>query len=189
MRNKVLIILLLGFMLQIIISCCNCGDSYTYENNYTGLTVTAYDNSGFYAEIATDTVYKNAFGLGVLVNFESKLAENNANLGFGFAMAFSCECVSDEYLYPDPISGMKIYCIDQIDGQKLDVTDCFLIQGYNGEFLALEDFFAQREEWHDGFQIELAESDLIANSVVFEVEVFFESNKSFVAQTDIVKFY
>lgn len=191
MRNKVLIILLFGFVSQIIISCCNCDDTFTYENIYTGVTVTPYDNTGFYSEIAADTVYKNAFGLGVQVNFESKLAENHINLGLGFnsAMAFSCDCIGDEYLYPDPISCLKIFMIDQINGQKINVTDCFQIQGYSGELIALEDFFAQREEWHDGFQIELVEHDSISNSVIFEVEVFFESSKSFIGQTDIVNFY
>lgn len=191
MRNKVLTILLLGFVSQIIISCCDCGETFTYENIYTGVAVTPYDNSGFYSEIATDTVYKNAFGLGVQVNFESKLAENNIDLGLGFssAMAFSCDCIGDEYLYPDPISYLMIFMIDQVNGQKIDVTDYFQIQGYNGDLIALKDFFAQREEWHDGFQIELVEHDSISNSVIFEVAVFFESSKSFIGQTDIVNFH
>jgi len=191
MRNKVLTILLLGFMSQIIFSCCDCGDTFTYENVYTGVTVIAYDNSGFSSDIAIDTVYKNAFGLGVNVNFDSKLADNSVNLGLGFnsALAFSCDCIGDEYFYPDPISYFEIYEINQLNGQKTNVSDYFKIEGYSGELISLDDFFPQREDWHDGFQIELVDHDSISNSVIFEVEVFFESNKSFVGQTDIVNFY
>lgn len=191
MRNKVLIIIIFGFISQIIISCCDCCDTFTYENIYTGVTVIPYDNSGFNSEIAADTVYKNAFGLGIHVKFESQLAENSIELGLGFnsAMAFSCDCIGGEYLYPDPISYFNIFMIDQINEQKINVTEFFKIQGYNGELIALDDFFIQREEWHDGFQVELVNHDSISSSAIFEVEVFFESGKSFKGQTDIVNFY
>jgi len=191
MIKKILTILLIGFVLQIIISSCGCGDSFTYENIYTGVTIIPYDNSGFNSKIATDTVYKNAFGLVIQVNFDSKLADNSVKFGLGFnsAMAFSSDCIGDEYLYPDPISYFDIFMINQLDGRKTKVTDFFKILGYKGELISLEDFFPQREEWHDGFQIELVDHDSISNSVIFEVEVFLESNKSFIGQTEVVHFY
>ena len=185
MKNKVFIILIAGFLLQLIISCCNCEDPATYENIYTGVIITPYDNSGFSSVVAADTVYKNAFGLGIQVNFESNLYADHTNLGFGFnsAMAFSCDCIGDEYIYPDPISYMKIFMTDQMDGQRKDVTDCFQIYGYTGELMVLDDFFEQRESWHDGFQIELVKHDSISNRVTFTAEVFLESGKSFTGQT------
>ena len=192
MRNKTLIVLSIGFLSQTIISCCNCGDSSTYENYYSGVTVTPYNNSGFYPQIAiaTDTVYRNAFGLGIEVNFESKLYSDQT-LGFGFnsAMALSCDCEGDEYIYPDPIDFMEIFVTNQTDGQTIDVSDHFQIYGYTGELMTLDDFFAQRERWHDGFQIELVNYDSVPESAIFKAEVFLESGKSFVGQTNIVNFF
>ncbi|MBS4061081.1 MAG: hypothetical protein KG029_11840 [Bacteroidetes bacterium] len=189
MRNKVLIILVVGFLSQILISCCKCGDSFTFENIYTGVTVIPYDNSGFAPKIAIDTVYKNAFGLGVLVNFESKPYANHFYLSLGFDAAMACDCIGDEFIYPDPISHMEIFMINQMNGQNLNVTDHFQIYGYTGELMTLDDFFVQRQSWHDGFQIELVKHDSIPMSAIFSAEVFFKSGKSFIGQTTIVNFY
>ena len=191
MKNKVVTILFLGFLSQIILSCCDCGEAFTYQNLYTGVTIIPYDISGFNAEIATDTVYRNAFGLGVMVNFETKLAVNapKSGLGFNASMAMSCDCVEDKYVYPDPISHFDLFMINQSNGQKTKVNQYFKILGYNGEPISLEEFFPQRQEWHDGFQIELVTFDSIPNSVIFEVEVFLMSNQSFNGQTEVVNFF
>lgn len=191
MKNKVLTILFLGFLSQIILSCCDCSEAFTYQNLYTGVTIIPYDISGFNAEIATDTVYKNAFGLGVMVNFETKLAVNapKPGLGFNAAVAISCDCVEDSYVYPDPISHFDLYMIDAFNGEKTKVNQHFKIVGYNGELISLEEFFPQRQEWHDGFQIELVTFDAISNSVIFEVEVFLKSDRSFTGQTEVVNFF
>ncbi|GAF05135.1 hypothetical protein [Saccharicrinis fermentans] len=189
MRNKVLIILVTGFLLQVIISCCDCGDPHTYENIYTGVTVIPYDNSGFYPEIVVDTVYKNAFGLGVQVDFESRQYANHINLGFTSAMAFQCDCIEPDYLYSDPINHMEIFMIIPNSQVETNVTDLFQIYNYTNELISLDDFFAQREEWHDGFQIELVKYESIPKSVIFKVEVFLESGNSYLDQTNILNFY
>jgi len=194
MRNKTLIILAVIFLSQVVISCCDCGSPVTIENLYTDIKVTPYDNSGFTPEVAKNKVYKRAFGLEIYANYESKIYAQNStslsNFGFSSAMAFSCNCdYSDEYLYPNPISHMRIFIDDLQSEQRIDVTDCFQIRSYEGDNVSLDVFFENKDDWHDVFQIELVTHDSIPNAAIFIAEVFLESGESLKNQTDIVNFH
>lgn len=196
MKNKVLIVVSIMFLTQLFFSCwrCNCPTPETFENNYTDVSIIPYDTSGFNYEVVNDTVNKNTFGLGILVNFETiKVAFNFkklATLGFNSALAFSdCDCVEDEFIYPDPINNFNIYMLDTQTEQRTDITQNFRIYSYSNELIPLNEFFEQRENWHDGFQIELVEYDSMPNSGVFEVEVFLDSGKTFSNHTGIINFY
>lgn len=194
MKNKVLIVLSTMFLSQVFFSCCDCPISETFENNYTNVSIIPYDTSGFNTEIVIDKVSKNTFGLGLLVNFETiKVASNFkklSSLGFNSALAFSdCDCIGDEFNYPDPIDNFKISIIDTQTEQNMYVTENFKIYSYSNELITLNDFFNQRENWHDGFQIELVAYDSMPNSVIFMVEVFLESGKTFSNQTEIINFH
>jgi len=195
MKNKVLIILSAMFLSQMFFSCwgCDCSAPSTFENNYTDVSIIPYDTSGFNPEIVVNKAYKNAFGLGISVIFEPiKISYNLkifSDLGFTSAMAFSCDCETDKYIYPDPIDYMNIYIIDTQTEQKIDITDKFKIYFYSNELISLNEFFEQRENWHDGFQIELVEFESIPNSVIFIAEIFLESGKTFSNQTEIINFY
>ncbi len=186
MKNKVFIVLSTMFLSQMFFSCwgCDCPTPEIFENNYTDVSVIPYDTSGFNYEVVNDTVAKNTFGLGVLVNFETiKIASNFLKLsalGFNSALAFSdCNCPGDEFVYPDPIDSFNIYIINLETEQKVDITQNFRIYSYSNELITLSEFFEQRENWHDGFQIELVEYDSMPNSGIFEVEVFLESVQPF----------
>lgn len=193
MRQKVFIILAILSLSQLLISCCDCDPTLTYENTYKDVTIIPYDISGYNTVIAEDTVYRNAFGLGISVGFDSKVYANTtfsiSSLGFSSAQAFSCDCLGDQYLYPDPIDYINIYIDDQQTTDRIDVTHCFEINSYSGETIALPDFFEQRESWHDGFQIRLVKHEQIPNSVVFIAEVFLVSGKTLTNQTEIVNFF
>lgn len=172
-----------------MVSCCRCGETFTTEILYNGVTVTPYDNAGFVPQVATDTVYKNAFGLDIRVDFETQLVENSAGFGFSSAMAFQCDCNEyDERVYPDPIKSIEITMTDQVSGQNISVTNLFRIEGYDDNFTTPDVFFQQRPAWQDRFRIELADYDSIPDSGVFKAEVFLESGSSFVGQTGLIVF-
>jgi len=189
MRSKVIVILLIGFISQLIISCCDCDDPHTYENIYTGVTVIPYDNSGFSPQEVTDTVYKNAFGLGVYVDFELRQYANRISFGFSSAMAFQCDCIEPEYVYSDPINHLEIFLIIPGKQEQSNVTDLFQIYDYENKLVSLDDFFAQREDWHDGFQLELVKFETIPESAIFKTTVILESGNSYTDQTGVVNFY
>jgi len=193
MKNKVAIVLSVMFMFQFIVSCCNCDPTETFENHYNELTVIPYDTSGFSVKEATDNVYKNAFGLGVMVNFETiKVSDSMSfysNLGFGTALAFSdCDCVGDEFLYPDPLAQLVIYALDPVSLEKTEITERFKIQSYDDSLMSIHAFFKQREGWHDGFQLTLVDYNGLPDTIIFVAEVSLESGKSFINQTNIITF-
>jgi len=192
MKNKVWIVLSVIFTFQFIVSCCNCDPVQTFENQYDDVTVVAYDTSGFSVEEVNGEVYKNAFGLGVMVNFETIKVSSAINMfapmGFGTALAFSCDCIGDEFLYPDPLTKLVIYSIDPVSLEKIDVTENFKMPSYDDQLISVDEFFKQRAVWHDGFQLTLVNYENLDDEVIFEAEVFLESGKSFKKQTAIIKF-
>lgn len=195
MKNKVMIVLAAMFLSQMFFSCwgCDCPAPSTFENNYTDVSIIPYDTSGFNPKILVNKAHKNAFGLGISVIFEPvKIADNFklfSGLGFTSAMAFSCDCAGDKYLYPDPIDYVNIYIIDTQTDQKIDVTENFKIYFYSNELMSLSEFFKQRENWQDGFQIELVAYETMPNAVIFIAEVFLKSGKTFSNKTQVVNFY
>lgn len=193
MKSKALIVIVIGFMVQLVISCCNCNGPYTYNVVYVDFDVYPYDIDGFYPQIITDTVYKNSFGLEINMITEQKLAKNQIDLGlelgFSDAKAFSCECEPDEYLYPDMISQIKIYAINQLSEEIRDVTSCFAMYHYDRGYILLQDVCFEEFTWENSFQIKLVDYEDIPQSVIFEVKVMFESNSILSSQTEVVNFH
>jgi hypothetical protein len=54
--------------------------------------------------------------------------------------------------------------------------------------MGLEEFMQIREEWHDGFQLQLSDYQWVPNDVVFEAKVQLESGITFTGQTKLIHF-
>ncbi|PKP11041.1 MAG: hypothetical protein CVU09_04490 [Bacteroidetes bacterium HGW-Bacteroidetes-4] len=190
MLKKSFIFFFAVFLLQLMNSCLfRCPDPGTFENIYYGVTITAFNTAGFYPVEVVDSVYKNAFGLTVSVNFETKqIAATKPRLIPEFKSAYAFSCEEDTYLYPDPIKNLEIYAINPDHSEKINATSWFSIYGYNSDLLGLEEFMKIRELWHDGFQIELSDYQSVPSDVVFEAEVQLESGTTFTNQTTLIHF-
>jgi hypothetical protein len=178
--------------MQLITSCFpTCGDPGIYENIYNSVWIEAYDNSGFYSKPIVDSVYKNAFGLSVGLNFETnQIGMNTLQFNSLFSSAFANECESPTFTYPDPVKLVLIYVTNTQTGEKTDASSYFGMEDYYGnELITLEQFFIQREEWHDGFQFQLVNWDSIPNSAIFTAEAYLESGIVFMNQTKQINFY
>jgi hypothetical protein len=67
---------------------------------------------------------------------------------------------------------------------------CLLFSAIGYEiFLYLEQFFIEREEWHDGFQFQLVNWDSIPNSAVFTAKAYLESGQLFLQETEQINFF
>lgn len=177
---------------QSLSSCfwsCNCPEMSTYEIEYNNVDITAYDTSDFGYSPVEDSVYKNAFGLGVLVSSTQNKIGMVQIGSFGFSNAMACDCMGSEYRYPDPIDNAVIYMTNIESGIEQEVTEFFEISGYDGVPIALETFFMNRYDGHDGFQFKLAQYDEVPNSVIFRVEISLESGTVFSDETDQINFY
>jgi hypothetical protein len=191
MIKKTFLVLLTFFIIQLIISCifCTCDDAVTYEVNYNSVEITPMNTAGFSNEIVNDSVYKNAFGISILIHSDHTLinsVSNNYTLGFSTALACSCE--DDTYIYPDPVSHVYIFIIDTETNERTNVTDYFGMPVGNNEHVSLKQFFNERAYWHDGFQFELVNFNPIPNSVIFVTEAYLESGKMFTNETKQINF-
>jgi hypothetical protein len=189
MNFKSIIALLSIFIIQFLASCgwCDCNPQ-SYEVEYDGITIIPWNTAGFNATEVTDTVYRNAFGLTVSVNFEPKKVSQIMS-NFGFSGAYACDCDGDEYNFVDPIDHAEIFMTDVTNDEKINVTEFFGAHGYSAELISLAELFSIRQEWHNGFQFELIEFDSIPASVVFSVNVYLASGIMFSEQTQRINFH
>ena len=111
--QKVFLVLVLLFIGQLVASCgdeCTCPRSATYEVLYQEVRATPYNTTGFVEQVITaDTVPKNAFGLEVkVVSLQEQISQRIEDhpIAFGFNYALACDCVGDEYTYPDPLDSI-----------------------------------------------------------------------------------
>lgn len=192
MFKKVILILVVLFSIQVLISCifCDCQDPETYEITYTSVNVTALNTSGFTDQEVTDSIYKNAFGLLVAMNSDFTLMHTvSPNFTLGFSTVMACSCEEDTYIYPDPLTNINIYVVDTDTNEKINVSEKFKIRSYYDGLISLDEFFAQRENWYDGFQFELVDFNTIPNSSIFIVEAQLESGIILSSETQQVNFY
>ena len=194
MNKKLISLLLLYFFQFLATSCdpCDCEPGKTFERTYNGLELKAWDTSGFQNEEISDTVNKNSFGLTVSVEFDlNQIAYLKSRLdfsSFGFASAYACSCVPDEYINVDPIEFIEIRVTDTQSQEITTVTANFATYDYNGEQITISDFFENRADWHDGFQLDMTEYDNIPNTSIFEVKIILESGTELIEQTQEINF-
>ena len=196
MTKKIFFTLGFIFTLQLIFSCdpCECPTPQKYRVDYNDITVIAHNTAGFQVKPIEDTIHKNTLGLSVSVNFElvklAKSMKTTGSFGFNSAMAFSCDCIGDEYLYENPIDKIEIYVKDVQTSDTTQVTDNFATYGYSsGNLISLDELFSNREEWHDGFQFELVKYESIPSSAIFIVEAYLASGTKLTRETDQINFY
>ena len=107
---------------------------------------------------------------------------------FGFASVYACSCVPNEYINVDPIEFIEIQVTDTLSHEITDVTANFSTYDYNGEQITISDFFENRADWHDGFQLDLTEYDNIPDTSIFMVKIILESGNELIEQTQEINF-
>lgn len=195
--NKRLLSLFLIYIFQFLAtSCvpffCDCDRAKTYERTYKGFELNAFFTSDFQNTEGSNTVNKNSFGL--LVSVESQLNQI-ANLkskfdfsSFGFASAYACTCVSDEYINVDPIEYIEIEVTDSQSQEITDVTANFSIYDLNGKQTTIKDLFENRTYRNDGFRLNMMEYDNIPDSSIFSVKIVLASGTELIQQTQEINF-
>ncbi|MGB2245051.1 MAG: hypothetical protein ACPH19_02845 [Flavobacteriaceae bacterium] len=194
MNKKGIALLVIYFFQFIATSCdpCSCVPAKTFERTYNGLELKAWDTSGFQNEEVSGTVNKNSFGLTVSVEFDlNQIAYLKSRLdfsSFGFASAYACSCIPDEYINVDPIEFIEIRLTDTQSQEITDVTANFSTYDYNGKRITISDFFENRADWHDGFQLYMTEYDNIPETSIFEVKIILKSGTELIEQTQEINF-
>lgn len=195
--NKRLLSLFLICVFQFLAtSCihlfCDCDRAKTYERTYNGLELNAFFTSDFQNTEGSNTVNKNSFGLLVSVESElNQIAYLKSKFdfsSFGFASAYACTCVSDEYISIDPIEYIEIEVTDSQSQEITDVTANFSIYDLNGKQTTIKELFENRAYQHTGFQLNMMENDNIPDSSIFTVKIVLASGTELIQQTQEINF-
>lgn len=197
MNKKAVVIFIIYFIQFLATSCfpCNCDPINTFERTYNDLEIKAWDTSGFQNEEVINSAYKNAFGFTISVQFDlnqisySKSIFNMSSFGFASAYAMSdCDCPADEYINVDPIVSIKIN-VENLENQEImDVTDNFTTYNYNGEQLTISELFEIREDWHDGFQVDMTKYSNIPDTAIFTIIISLETGTELIKETQEITF-
>ena len=196
--NKRLLSLFLIYIFQFLAtSCvpffCDCDRAKTYERTYNGLELNAFFTSDFQNTAPSNTDNKNnSFGLLVFVESElNQIANLKSKFdfsSFGFASAYACTCVSDEYISIDPIEYIEIEVTDSQSQEITDVTANFTIYDLNGKQTTIKELFENRIYQHTGFQLNMMENDNIPDSSIFTVKIVLKSGTELIQQTQEINF-
>jgi hypothetical protein len=195
MLKKSIILLTLFFLLQTISSCFDCPDIESYNVNYTGVKINAFNTAGFYdvAVMETDTIYKNAFGLtvGMIIEMEQTAQNFEKWNAFAFqsAAAMINDCPGPFYYYVDSIENLRIFASVSDTSEVYDYTQRFGTFDYAGNLISVEKLLEIRAEWHNGFQFQFIDFNEIPDKLIFSVEVTMESGNVYSAKTSTVHFY
>ena len=193
--NKKLTALFLIYVFQFVTSCderCYCPPAKTFEKTFKGFELKAWDTSGFQSEEVTNTVNKNSFGLTVSVQFDfNQIGYHQSKFdfsSFGFASAYACSCVMDEYVDVDAIEAIKILVTDTKTQETSDITANFTTYDHNREPISISGFFEKRVENQTDLQLDMTTYNDIPDTSIFEVILILASGNELIEQTQVINF-
>jgi hypothetical protein len=177
MNSKSLIVLSLLFLSQMILSCnpCEC-DFKEYEITFNGVTLEAFDASGFVNEPVADEVDIQTFGLELRILFDQKRLAQSQPSSFGFSQAQACDCVPNSYTSDDEIVAVTILVQNTLDDQTFDVTENFESSYYgNPSMINFNELLLGYEGVLEELQFDMVSNASIPSNAIFIVEVELES--------------
>jgi hypothetical protein len=190
MIRKSILVFITIFVIQTVFSCgeCDCPRSRTLEVTYRGVSLEAYNTSGFQNTLIKDSVFANAFGIQLSLDADFvEIAEYIITKPtFAFASALSCDCVGDNYLYPDSVDLIQMLVTNIVTQEEKDITSAFGVFDYfTNAYKPLTD----PKTWQEGLWLDLVVFKEIPKSAIFTVIVTLKSGSKFTAQTETINFY
>lgn len=192
---KAILIVYMTPLLMATDCSCNCQDE-SYEIQYTGVEITAWDTSKFHNKLAEGEVSKNAFGINIHVEYEqNEIAlqqpqKKTSFASFGIAYAWSCDCYYN-YSFPDPIMSIFITATDNVSQNEVDVTDAFIMTRYGGDSYTVSEVLEQyktAEEAYIHWEFDLVNTTVIPDEATFTVTITLDSGKTLTHESEFVTF-
>ena len=176
---------------------CGCAEYDKYNIVYKGVDFSAWDTSKFEAKEVEGEVSKNAFGIKISVKQDeigiafNQKSNTTSYASFGIAYAWSCSCITPEYLCPDPIKTIQVTSTDIATKTVVNVTDKFTAKnGDQGHTITtlLEDHKKQEYNYHIYWRLDLTDTTNIPETVIFTLTVSLDSGKTFTQETEAITF-
>lgn len=191
MFKKISFILILGFLIQFLISCGSCEPSPTFQMVHTGLRLFPGIEIENRYKSYEDSVQKENFRLEIYLEHEQEsFSDLSPFYSFGFNTAKAEDCPPPIYNYSDKVVDVSIIMINQADtDQTLDVTNYFGIV-VESETLSINDLIQMQYEYKSQFSIYLSLLDItdLYQNAIFKVTATLGSGVTFMEETQEIVF-
>lgn len=155
---KIVLILFIPFLLQIIISCCECENTLrTLNFTNKSILLDNLDHSGSEIKFsANNTVIKEAYGIYVRV-LREEISLFNPIKSLSLQGAYACSCSEDiRYLPKENVTSVQVITLRDFDAKhptNSDVTSFFKVfehvdSNYEIKYTTIADYFKRLNETH-----------------------------------------
>lgn len=202
-RNKIIIILLLPFLIEIVAACCDCVGTANFNYSNCSLSIENIDNSGPEPVITQDiNIAKDIYGIQIIINRNENICKVNRYQPIFFQSAYAysgCQCPpEEEYVALDSIVSIAIKTANDFDAEHLENTDIseyfYVYQGF--EFSTIEEFITNSrttlynfENPDNTFNLLMITPPSIGAEHQFMVTVELSDGRTFEAQTEILNLF
>lgn len=191
MLKKISFILIIGFLIQFLISCSSCGPSPTLQMVHTGLRLFPGIEIENRYQSYQDSVQKENFRLEIYFEHEQEnFSHLNPFYSFGLNAAKAEDCPPPKFNYSDKVIDVSIIMLNKADtDQTLDVTNYFG-SVVESDTLDINDLIQLQYEYKTQFSIYLSILDLedLYENAIFQVTATLASGETFTEETDEIKF-
>lgn len=195
--SKVVFFLLLPFIAQVLVSCCDCDNDYVfYHYTRSNMEIRAFDNYNTTPDFnVSDGVSRNTYGIRLTMTREDIASiEAPFNL-FSSCYAFTCRCEETPVvLYSEEVEDFSFTTLLDFDADHpagSDVSDLFV--RFDGERYEAMNYFIDRlkklnivENYSIDFDLLLMHAPAQSQDVQFKVKMVLSDGRVFETETETV---
>ncbi|MFK7758267.1 MAG: DUF5034 domain-containing protein [Flavobacteriales bacterium] len=144
MRNRIILLLLLPFLAEVFISCCDCEDPVEITYSHCALATRLLDLSSGepVVEEAPEFIVANSFGIEVTLERSEEVCLWNSNKFslFTEASALTCDCQDFDTTPRETVTDLRVITLTDFNEDFTfgdDVSPLFLERKFNGTTLGL----------------------------------------------------
>ena len=197
MIKKIFKSLFVIYLIQLVgVACetddCDCPTPQSFERTFNSVELKALDFVEIPVSEVDGSVDRAFFGLNIAIGYEQEQVavscKKSGGANLGFATAYACSCLADQFISIDPIASLTIQVTDTQTMNTTDITGDFSYNGQQGQLIEVIKSFENSDFWPDGFQLQLDDSENIPDSSVFTTILVLESGMELTAQTQEINF-
>ncbi|MFK7758087.1 MAG: DUF5034 domain-containing protein [Flavobacteriales bacterium] len=144
MKNKILLVLLLPFIAEVFISCCDCEEPLEIKYSHCSIGTRLLDLAGVDPVVVTEPEFIVASSFGIELTLERSestcfYAPSEFSL-FSEAHATSCDCQDFDSKPRETVSDIRVYTLVDFNEEFImgdDISSLFIERKFNGSTLGL----------------------------------------------------
>jgi hypothetical protein len=195
--RKIGTIIILGFCLRVIISCCNCPETITSKYTFNSIETAHIDNSGeLPVYIKNGTISKESYGIQIELSLKQIAINHKLDLsGFSSTHAMTCCCPPEfEYFAQDSMIGINITTLNDFDllhKENSVISEYFKVYIYS-DYYTIQDFLEFPAEMYEEqmlkyiLELYLMKSPEIIGEHSFKIDILLSNGTTLTATTTAI---